>query len=513
MLAVFFVVVLPLLVYTSLLVEVPNQSMAILIHKVGKDLDNSQCLAPSDDIQQEYKGIQAKVLKEGRYFLNPYEWDWEVVPQIQIPIGKLGVRIRLYGEDLPPGQLVAWPDATGKERKGIVPEVLNPGRYYINGQIQGAPPRKTGDSYAEVIELHDPVSIPAGYKGVMTYLSAPMPKKPNEVVVEAGTRGVQTETLEPGTYYLNPYVARVCLMDCRSQRYNLKDIGFPTKDGFWVSLEAIIEFRVNPQEASRVYVLFNEDRNNEPFDEQVIEKIILPNARAYTRLRGSSHSGKEFITGDTRAVFQEDFQKQMQHTCATQGIEVIQALITTIRPPEKIAEPVRRRQIALQQESQYKKEILQQTAEQELAVQKATVDQKKAEVVADQSVVVVTVEATQKQEVAIIEANKRLGVAQQKLDAAKDQAAAVLAKGKADADVVRFDNRAQAAGWQKGVEAFGGNGAELARYTLLKKLAPAFKSLMINTENSSLLDIFKSFDSTRPPAAEPASAKRSGTSK
>ena len=291
--------------------------------------------------------------------------DWEVVPQIQIPIGKLGVRIRLYGEDLPPGQLVAWSDATGKEHKGIVPDVLNPGRYYINGQIQGAPSRKTGDSYAEVIELHDPVSIPAGYKGVVTYLSAPMPKKPNEVVVEAGARGVQTETLEPGTYYLNPYAARVCLMDCRSQRYNLKDIGFPTKDGFWVSLEAIIEFRVNPQEASLVYVLFNEDRLNEPLDAQIIEKIILPNARAYTRLRGSNHSGKEFITGHTRAVFQEDFQKQMQHTCAAQGIEIIQALITTIRPPEKIAEPVRRRQIALQQESQYKKEILQQTAEQE----------------------------------------------------------------------------------------------------------------------------------------------------
>lgn len=509
-LAVLFVVVFPLLIYTTLLVEVPNQHMAILIHKVGKDIDNPQGLAPSE----EYKGIQTKILKEGRYFLNPYEWEWEVVPQIQIPIGKLGVRIRLYGEDLPPGQLVAWSEdaasGSAKQRKGIVPDVLNPGRYYINGSIPGLPPRKTGDSFAEIIELHDPVAIPAGYKGVVSYLSAPMPKKPNEVVVETGTRGVQTQTLEPGTYYLNPYVVKVCLMDCRSQRYNLKDIGFPTRDGFWVSLEAIIEFRVNPQEASRVYVLFNEDQNGEHLDEQIIQKIILPNARAYTRLKGSNHSGKEFITGDTRALFQEDFQKQMQRSCATNGIEIIQALITTIRPPEKIAEPVRRRQIALQQESQYKKEILQQAAEQDLAVQKATVDQKKAEVMADQEVVVVTVEAKQKQEVAIIEADKRLAVAQQKLEAAKDQAAAVMAKGKAEADVVRFDNRAQAAGWEKGVAAFGGNGAEFARYVLMKKLAPAFKSLMVNTDNSPLIDIFKSFDSTKPAAAEPASANRAG---
>jgi hypothetical protein len=45
----------------------------------------------------------------------------------------------------------------------------------------------------------------------------------------------------------------------------------------------------------------------------------------------------------------------MKSTCDDQGIEIIQALITTIKPPEKIADPVRRRQIALQQEAQYKK--------------------------------------------------------------------------------------------------------------------------------------------------------------
>ena len=32
---------------------------------------------------------------------------------------------------------------------------------------------------------------------------------------------MQAEALEPGTYYLNPYVAKVSLIDCRSQRYNL----------------------------------------------------------------------------------------------------------------------------------------------------------------------------------------------------------------------------------------------------------------------------------------------------
>lgn len=490
-------------VYNSCLIEVPNKHMAILVHKTGKDLNNSESLAPSE----EYKGVQPIVLTEGRYYYNPYNWAWTVVPQIEIPAGKLGVRIRLYGDNLPTGELIA----SQESQKGIVPTVLYPGRYAINAQLVDPAAKKLPDplnnGYAEIIELHDPVTIPAGFKGVKTLVSAPLSEKPNEVIVPSGkeARGVQAETLEPGTQYLNPYVAQVTLIDCRSQRYNLEDIGFSTRDGFWVSLEGIIEFRVNPQEAAKVFVLYNEGKNNATTDDEaiqkmVIQKIIVPNARAYTRLKGSSHSGKEFITGDTRATFQEDFQREMQNTCAAQGIEVIQALITTIKPPEKIADPVRRRQIALQQEKQYTKEILQQAAERDLAVQKATVLQKQAEVAAEQEVVVVTVDAKRKQEVAIIDANKRLGVAQKKFEAAKDLAAATLAKGKAQADVIRFQNAAQAAGWQKAIEAFGGDGAEFARYTLLKKIAPAYKAMMVNTENSALMDVFKAFKTNKTPA-------------
>ena len=479
------VIAIPSFMYEECRIDVPNKHLAVLTKKVGKDLKMGEVLAPNP----EYKGVQSDVLTEGRYYYNPYEWTWQVVPQVEIPEGQLGVRIRMYGEDLPAGELIAWKD----NQKGIVPEVLRPGRYPINAWVAGS--TETRQNYAELIELHDPVTIPAGYKGLITDLTSPMPKQANEILSSRGERGVQTDPLEPGTYYLNPYVQEVRQVDCRSQRYNLKDIGFPTRDGFWVSLEAIIEFRVKPEQAARTYILFNEERSGRHLAEEVITKVILPNARAYTRLRGSNHSGKEFITGGTRAAFQDDFQKTMKSTCDKQGIEVIQALITTIKPPEKIADPVRRRQIALQQEAQFRKEIEQQAAEQELAVQKATVEQKKAVVTASQAVVVVTTEAKKKQEVALIDANMRLAVAQQRLMAAKDLASAIMAKGRADADVIQFANQAEAAGWLKAVAAFSGNGHEFARWTMYKKLAPAFRNMMINTENSPLLDVFRSFDS------------------
>ncbi len=481
----------PVFIYQECRIDVPNKHIAVLTHKIGDDLPPGVVIAPSPD----FKGVQPEVLTEGRYYYNPYAWDWQVVPQVEIPEGKLGVRIRMYGQDLSAGELIAWKE----NEKGIVSEVLRPGRYPINAWVKGSD--KVRQNYAEVVELHDPITIPAGYKGLITDLTAAMPRQMNKLLSAKGERGVQSETLEPGTYYLNPYVQEVRLVDCRSQRYNLKDIGFPTKDGFWVSLEAIIEFRVKPEQAADAYILYNEEQSEKALPEEVIKKVILPNARAYTRLRGSNHSGKEFIVGDTRAKFQDNFQKVMKSTCDAQGIEVIQALITTIKPPEKIADPVRRRQIALQQEAQYKKEIEQQLAEQELAVQKATVEQKKALVAASQEVVIITTEAKKKQEVALIDANKRLAVAEQKLLAAKDLAAAVMAKGKAEADVIQFANQAEAAGWQKSIAAFGGNGTEFARWTLYKKLAPAYQSIMVNTDNSTLMDVFKTFDAKPSPAA------------
>ena len=41
-------------VYNSCLIEVPNRHMAMLVHKMGKDLENSESIAPSE----EYKGVQ-----------------------------------------------------------------------------------------------------------------------------------------------------------------------------------------------------------------------------------------------------------------------------------------------------------------------------------------------------------------------------------------------------------------------------------------------------------------------
>ena len=181
-------------------------------------------------------GPNGGVLTEGRYFYNPYYWSWEITPQFVVPGDKIGIRIALSGADLPAGQILAEPG-----QKGILREVLKPGRYPYN-------------PYADAIELHDPVTIAAGFRGVVTLLAGPLPKDPNVFLVQEGERGVQTKTLEPGTYYLNPYETRVSMVDCRSRRFNLGQDGemnFLSADGFPITLDGVVEFRVLPDQGRR----------------------------------------------------------------------------------------------------------------------------------------------------------------------------------------------------------------------------------------------------------------------
>ncbi|KAA1260525.1 SPFH domain / Band 7 family protein [Rubripirellula obstinata] len=496
-------------------IEVPSRKIAVLTKKTGAELTNEIEIVSEAEFGN-YKGIQEKVLAEGRYFYNPWKWDWDIVDQVEVPENRLGVRIRLYGENLGYGNLIA-DDTT---QKGIFAEVLRPGRYPLNAITYeaGTVPDPDRTNYIELVELHKPIVIPAGFKGVVTMLSAPMADDPNQLIVEDGSRGVQKQTLDPGVYYINPYVKRISLVDCRSQRFDLSTgggMGFPSRDGFWVKLDGRIEFRVDPERAAEVFVTYNDsdndETNNAVVEEEIISKIILPNARSFCRLRGSDNSGRDFILGEKRLEFQLDFQRTLEATCQRQGIEIIQALITRISPPQQIASPVRQRQIAAQEAQQFVKQIEQQLSEQQLKIEQEMVKRKQVLVAVDQEVVKLTTEAQRAQEVAVIEAQQRRKVAEVELMAAEDQAGAITARGEAAAEVIKFQNDAEAAGWRKSVEAYDGDGDQYARWVMLKKMAPAFRQMMVNTADSPLMDIFTEFNVDPKTAADSTTASTETT--
>ena len=140
------------------LIDVGQGEMAILIRKTGEDIANDAEVAPSVD----HKGVQKAVLTEGRHWRNPYDWEWEVINQTVIQEGKLGVLVSLTGDDLPYGEFLAKLDDEGNPTtKGIMPEVLNPGRYPVNPYL------------FDILEDEEPQTVNAGFKGVLTNLAGP----------------------------------------------------------------------------------------------------------------------------------------------------------------------------------------------------------------------------------------------------------------------------------------------------------------------------------------------------
>src|SRR5262245_49359797 len=315
------------------LIIVENRKMAVLIRKTGEDLKSGDVLAVAGQ-----KGIQLDPLPEGWYWRNPYTWDHVAVDQVEIPPGKIGIQVRTFGADLPEGAVIA---ETGQH--GIIGDVLGPGRYMIN-------------PHAYRVVLADAVTIPPGYRGVVTKVSGKEPKNPNDFLVEPGERGIQKQTWGPGVYNVNPYIEKITPIDTRSHRFDMtseKIIRFPSLDGFDITMEGTIEWYIDPDRVAEVFVKYVDARD---VITCITEDIILPNARAYSRIEGSKHLARDFIGGVTREKFQEEFLAGVKKSCAAQGVQIQSALVRQISPPDAIAKPIKEREIAIRMRDMYEQQ-------------------------------------------------------------------------------------------------------------------------------------------------------------
>ncbi len=157
---------------------VPPGKMAVIIAKEGKDLEPGQILA-----KEGQKGVQEEPLAEGRHFRNPIFFDWNIVTATKIPAGKVGVVTSKVGKELPAGEFLA-----NEGEKGVWRRVLGPGFYRLN-------------PVGYKVDIVDAVSIPVGYVGVVTSLSGE--KASDGKFAEANQKGVRTDVLQPGLYYVN----------------------------------------------------------------------------------------------------------------------------------------------------------------------------------------------------------------------------------------------------------------------------------------------------------------------
>ncbi|MCK5686856.1 hypothetical protein KAJ27_22145 [bacterium] len=484
-LAVFVLVIcFPLWIWYGWRIEVPAEHLAVLIHKSGENLPPEELIAKSD----KYKGIQLNTLSEGRYFYCPIFWDWAVKKQFIVPGEKSGIIIRNFGKDLEPGKLLAE-----EGYKGILPEPLSPGRY------------SQYNPSAYQLVLVPAVTVRAGYVGVVTLRIGKTPEKRNTFLVESGEQGVQKQTLSPGTYYINYFKKSISEVSLRSHRFDMEGqmaILFPSKDGFDITLEGTIEWFIDKERVAEVFMKYNDRANKDTFGrvttftDKVINKVILPNARAFSRIQGSKYIGKEFISGKTRKLFQKAFLKDLRKACQQDGIVIKSALVKTIRPPVRIARVIKDREIARREQEKYEKEKDTQISAKSLAMEELMVLRGQLINDSQRGVSVMIKEADKNAEVKIIGAEQKLDVSQRNLKASINNSKSILAKADAKSKVILFNNLAEAKALQGAINAFGG-GQNYARHAFLKKIAPGIENILDNTDGI-FSSFFTNFNSTVP---------------
>ena len=446
--------------------------IAVLIRKTGQDLPSGQILA----LDEGQKGIQLDVLAEGRWFKNPYSWDWEIRKITDIPAGKLGVLTRLYGQELPGGQILA-PEG----HKGIVAKVLGPGKHRIN-------------PYAYGVQLFDAITIRPGFGGVTTSLvgqdvlaNNELPEEArNTFLVQEGLKGVLPGILDAGTYYLNPYMVVVTEVNLQSQRFELSGddaISFLTLDGFTVNVEGTIEYALMRDQAALLTHQVGDM-------DDILKKIVLPKARGFSRIEGSKNPAKNYIAGTTRQKFQDNLEAHLIAQCQNWGVDIKSVLIRNITPPDAIASIIRDREVAVQDAVKYGQQIEQAKSEAELVKQEMLAVQNREKVQADTKRIRAVIVADQGREVRLTRANKDLEVAKLENAAAKAQAEAKLLRAKAEGDVIRMRNEAEAAVIASQVKAFG-TGAELARYVFYGKIAPRIEAILSGDQAEGIGGLLK----------------------
>ncbi len=452
-------------------IEPPNGRIAVLTRKTGTDLPPEQILAT----QPDQKGIQLATLPEGRYFRNPFVWDWAIVKQTDIPAGKFGVLVRRYGKNPQDGGIIA----TNEDEKGIVREVLGTGKHRIN-------------PYAYDVILCDDIKIDPGYVGVVTsqigrdILNDPTPPAPIEqgFLVAPGSKGVQAAVLKEGTHRLNPYIYAVSLVNIQSQRYEFSGedaIRFLTSDAFPITVEGTIEFNLSPDKAARLTQEVGDMKD-------IMEKLILPSARGFFRIEGSKNDATEFIFGESRRVFQDNLEQYLKKTCERWGISLNSVLIRDIIPPQEIAQIIRDRELAGQESRRIEQQIIQAQSMAELEKQKMLAEQNQRKVAAETDQIQKKIAAEQRKSEQTIAAQAQLNVEAIRLKAAEADAQAQITAAEADRSVVAAQNQAKAETLRTEIVAHGSD-ANYIRARLYEITAPKIQSILTTDANSALLNL------------------------
>ena len=493
---------------------VPPNKALMVINKFGDQLPAELIAVPKG--QDNYKGVQEELLGPGRYFINPLAYDTTLVNLTTIPPGDpqrwrfdengkildqtaqpmVGLISSKQGKTPPPGEEVV--DAGFK---GLQKEVLTPGVYKINTHLYEVTPvpavvippsfvgvvtRLTGDRGATTsVTLTE---IRAQTRGPATQASErpSTHTAPSRLITGATQRGVLKDVLQPGIYYLNPRLVKVDVVpvgydaitldhsEKRASKTAMENpsVRFYSGDGYLVEADFTVVWGVSPADAPEIVA------NIGGWD-MVRGNVIEPAMKAACQNVGAKYTSKELIQGTTRSKFQDELSASLETTVASRNVHVLLALIRNITIKDNTGKDqtggllatIQRANIEIERDLTNKQKTITAVTAAKLEEALKEVDVARETVSSDTNVKVANIMAEGAKKAAEIDAQRDLTIAKVNLEVSLLEAKRTQILGKAQADVAKLKNEAEAKGAKMLVDAFGSPQA-YNMYTFAKNFEP-----------------------------------------
>jgi regulator of protease activity HflC (stomatin/prohibitin superfamily) len=390
------------------------------------------------------KGPQVEILRPGTYRINTKVFTIRVLNIVKISQEQIGVVVAQDGRPLPPGYIIA-PKPTEQYNhnffqngqafiqaggyRGPQLDTLQPGEYYINPllfRIILYPIAEVPPGYVAVIRSNIGLEIGTDSR---TATPKPTDRKPTleqsiheqeEVVLtmDRTQRGILKEPIAPGKYNMNPLAldaypvstsavtidwaagtdlraehkiigdtkklqtlvgsrsivstTEVEETDKAKEFFRFSQLRVTSKDGFQMEVDVRMIIRIRPQNAPFVIARFGSVSN-------LIEQIVHPLIDSSFRNKAGEKKAIDFIM--SRTDLQKEALEKAQEEFAKYHVEAQNLLIAYISLDQNLLKTQTDKEIAIQQQEQYKQQA--NAEEERIAVQekKARAD-KQPEVIA-----------------------------------------------------------------------------------------------------------------------------------
>ncbi|QDT63250.1 SPFH domain-containing protein [Calycomorphotria hydatis] len=412
-------------------------------------------------------GVLEELRGPGRHFYCPFWWERTLVQDVVVEAGEVGVATSKMGGDLPRGEFLVDGDLGETKFKGTLRKVFGPGRYRVNPYAYQFNIIQTEQLQSGNQVKHAGwVEIPTGYVGVVTNL-APNPERGTKAgtqneVLQPGLYPInpkeqQIDIVEIG-YREKSIVANLktlpngqLAVDVSGEPVILNDdsgISFPSNDGFPIDMDFTAVWGIMPDQAAEVIRKFG--------NVQAVEsKVVVPQIESICRNMGSKLGAVDLLVGTSRQQFQADTSDSFRSVLEEKNVTLLYGLVRHIYIPQEVRQPIQQSFIADELKLTREQEILTAKTEAMLREAERKVELESQRILAetDKKVAKVLAEGQKTAEETHGETAKMVAAIDRKT--ADLEAQATVLRGEAIAKAQQVQEEAKADKFRLAVAAFG----------------------------------------------------------